>query len=109
MEEDHEFVGFLDVRDLISYVIMLHDAEGVTSDTTFNDVINSIDITTVDFAKRNPFTPVSSNDSLLTVAQLLARREVHRVPVVDNGSLVNIISQLDVIRVWLYELRLIFS
>eukprot|EP01129_Flabellula_baltica_P004364 TRINITY_DN1516_c0_g1_i1.p1 TRINITY_DN1516_c0_g1~~TRINITY_DN1516_c0_g1_i1.p1 ORF type:complete len:302 (+),score=79.01 TRINITY_DN1516_c0_g1_i1:871-1776(+) len=97
-----EYVGFLDIRDLVSYVIMLYNNESVANDTTLHDVISSglAGVTTEEFAKKNIFVPVTMSDNLLTVAQILSRREVHRVPVVEDGVLVNIISQLDVIKMF---------
>jgi len=41
---------------------------------------------------------VSPRDTMTAVAQLLVERHIHRLPVVDDGRLVGILTTLDVVR-----------
>ncbi len=54
-------------------------------------------LTYADLARRNRFVSLPPASSLLDVAVLLSQKDVHRVPIVDNGRIINIISQSRVI------------
>jgi CBS domain-containing protein len=54
-------------------------------------------VTVTYLSRRNALHPVSPNDSLLDICEILAKG-VHRVPVMDKGEIVNIISQSSIIQ-----------
>jgi len=102
-----EYVGFLDIRDLVSFVVYVYDQQKVHNDSRLGDLIRygigqfttpSTDGVTITYlARRNRFKPVLLSDSLLTVVELLAKG-LHRVPVLgENGRVINIISQSTII------------
>jgi len=76
------YTGFLDVRDVVSYVVFIHDEQKVESNTQLADVIKhglqqhktpTTDGANVKYlSRRNKFLPVSKADSLLTVVKSLA-------------------------------------
>jgi len=98
---------FLDIRDLISFVVFVYDQQKVTNDIRLADLIRygigqfhtlTTDGVTVSYlARRNRFVPVKESDSLQKVTNILASG-LHRVPVVgDDGKVVNVISQSTII------------
>jgi len=106
-EKTQKYTGFLDIRDLVSFVVFVDDDQKSDVPQNLNDLIMhgcklfkvELDGVTVTYlSRRNPFYPISTSDSLLRVCEQLAKG-VHRVPVVDqNGNVVNIISQSSIIQ-----------
>jgi CBS-domain-containing membrane protein len=104
---EKQYTGFLDIRDLVSFIRYVYDEKQVQDSNTLHDVIRNgvkmfntptTDGVTVTYlSRRNRFSPVKAGSSLLAVVQVLAQG-VHRVPVTDeHGHVVNIISQSSVI------------
>mmetsp|Transcript_21652 Transcript_21652/g.30287 ORF Transcript_21652/g.30287 Transcript_21652/m.30287 type:complete len:319 (-) Transcript_21652:131-1087(-) len=101
-----KYTGFLDMRDLVSFVVFIDDDQksDVPSDLEtlvmhgsrlFKQPVEGVTCTYL--SRRNVLHPVSETDSLLTVCETLAKG-VHRVPVVNaEGEVVNIISQSSII------------
>jgi CBS domain-containing protein len=100
----NKYIGFLDVRDLVSFVVFLVDEQKVSDTKTLKDIIThgikmfktpTTDGVTISYlSRRNKFIPVQEEATLWTAAQIIARQSVHRVPVVNKeGKVVNIISQ----------------
>jgi len=95
-----KYIGFLDIRDLVSFCVFINDNNNETSNLT--DLVNygvkmfkhAVDGVTVTYlSKRNPFHSVKKGSSLKEAVDMLARG-LRRVPVVDeNGKVINIISQ----------------
>ena len=82
--DDGELVGILTDRDIVVRAV----AEGrPPADTTVGEVMSSDRLTTV-----------SPNASAEEVLDCLSSSQVRRVPVVENGRVVGIISQADVAR-----------
>jgi CBS domain-containing protein len=50
-------------------------------------------LTTRYLCKRHPFRPVTTSDPLSRAIVLLTQRDVHRVPVTEDGQLVGVLSQ----------------
>lgn len=75
--------GMLTDRDIVTRVL----ANGTDLDT----------VTAGEIAGREPVT-VDPDDSLRDVVRTMARRQVRRLPVTEDGELVGIISQADVAR-----------
>jgi len=101
-----KYTGFLDMRDLVSFVVFVDDDQKSDFPSNLNELIlrgskllkqPSDGVTCTYLSRRNPFHAVSPNDSLLVVCEMLAKG-LHRVPVVDStGKVVNIISQSSII------------
>mmetsp|Transcript_17417 Transcript_17417/g.28369 ORF Transcript_17417/g.28369 Transcript_17417/m.28369 type:complete len:379 (-) Transcript_17417:108-1244(-) len=126
VHENGKWIGFLDVRDLVSYVNHLYENQpkqrrkswdrekkesGPNNSNEKSDenkrshLDRIIDIAALEptitvryLARRNPFKPLGPEASLWDAMKLMARR-IKRIPVVDeNGKLVNIVSQSSVMR-----------
>jgi CBS domain-containing protein len=110
------YIGFLDTRDLVSFVVFQAEEKGKAKSSTDTLQVPDLDLpslldtaarmpaytaqnlTTGYLAARNKFIPVSPDDTVLKVVDILRRASVHRVPVVAaDGSLVDIISQSTII------------
>jgi len=97
---------FLDVRDLVSYVVFSHDQQQVQNNSELADVIKhgqryhtaTTEGANVKYlSRRNKFHPVSPTDSLLKVVTIMASPGIHRVPIVESGKVVGIITQSGII------------
>jgi len=105
-EKTQKFTGFLDIRDLVSFVVFVDDDQKSDVPQNLHELIMhgcklfkaELDGVTVTYlSRRNPFHPLSTTDSLLKACEDLSKG-LHRVPVVDQeGNLVNIISQSSII------------
>jgi len=106
-EVHHKYTGFLDMRDLVSFVVFIDDDQ---KSETPNDLKTLIlhgtkmlkvpleGATVTYLSRRNPFHPVLETDNLLSVCNVLIKG-VHRVPVVNpSGEVLNIISQSSIIQ-----------
>lgn len=60
--------------------------------------IDLLDEYTVDEIMSRPLVSLSPNDDVLSAADLMRQRAVHRVIVVRDGELVGIVSTLDIVR-----------
>jgi len=114
-KEKKEFIGFLDVRDLVSFVVFVYDEQKVNDNTRLRDLIQhgtgqfkmpTTDGVTVSYlARRNRFVSVGSDAPLSRVSELLAKG-FHRVPVVDaQGKVINVISQSSIVKYLADHLR----
>lgn len=104
VQKNGEFIGFLDIRDLVTFVVVSHDDESVHGNYQLRNIIKTgqakmegVQVSTEIFARRHKFCPVSLSSTILEVAKILAVPDVHRVPVVEDGRVVNIISQSSVV------------
>jgi CBS domain-containing protein len=84
VQGDGELVGTVTDRDIVLRVI----AEGKNPESTTVGEIASRTVVTV--------TPEQDLDEALT---LMARHQVRRLPVVENGRLIGVVAQADVARV----------
>eukprot|EP01121_Diplochlamys_sp_Union-15-3_P019415 TRINITY_DN730_c0_g2_i1.p1 TRINITY_DN730_c0_g2~~TRINITY_DN730_c0_g2_i1.p1 ORF type:complete len:312 (-),score=58.67 TRINITY_DN730_c0_g2_i1:15-950(-) len=107
-QETKQYCGFLDVRDLVSFVVYLFDDNKVADNNTLKETlvhgVKMFATPTTDGAnvsylsRRNRFLPVTEKDNLLKVTEILSSG-VHRVPVVDDhGVVINIVSQSTILR-----------
>jgi len=97
-----KYTGFLDMRDLVSFVVFVDDDQHSDVPNNLQAILTrgcrllkqpSDGISCTYLSRRNVFHPVSLEDSLLSVCQILSKG-VHRVPVLDaKGDVVSIISQ----------------
>lgn len=114
------YIGFLDVKDLVSWVVFLEEEKAAVA-AAKKEKINPrtapivVDIhcvysgasrmygakTEIDveyLARRHRFHPVETTATMVDVATALCAPGLHRLPVVDNGKVVGIISQSNVVR-----------
>jgi len=101
-----KYTGFLDIKDLVSFVVFVDDDQKSDVPQNLHELIMHgcklfkvpLDGVTVTYlSRRNQLHPVSPSSSLLDVCEILASG-VHRVPVMDNGEIVNIVSQSSIIQ-----------
>jgi len=98
-EATQKYVGFLDIRDLVSYTVFAFNNRNTVAYQAPGPIYHTLidNVTVTYLARRNPFLPVHPDQTLLEVAEILANG-VHRVPVVDeSGKLISIISQSNLI------------
>jgi CBS domain-containing protein len=101
--EKKEYIGFLDLRDLVSYVIHAEKAKAnkhfCLKDIVANvPLVSDVEVTISYLARRHRIQMVSQDSTLYDVAKLLCTR-LHRVPVIgDDGKIVNIVSQSVIIK-----------
>jgi len=102
----NKYTGFLDMRDLVSFVVFVDNDQHSDIPTDIKEILArgthalkqpNDGITTTYLSRRNVFHPVHKDDSLWKVCEVLATG-VKRVPVVDEkGQVTNIISQSSII------------
>lgn len=101
---DGTYIGFLELRDFVSFSVFLVDRFDFKSYgdiiehgiKMFNEPLDGISVSYL--ARRNPIRFCQETDSLLEVAQQLAKPDVHRVPILDShGHIVSIISQSSIV------------
>lgn len=119
-----EYIGFLDTRDLVQYVVFNYEekkkAESRAANTLqvppvdlrkifdaaarlHDNPVNGITVTYL--ARRNKFNAVKPSDSILRVVELMSLPSVHRVAVVAEDSknqIIDIISQSSIVA-WIYS------
>jgi CBS domain-containing protein len=105
-EAEKKYIGFLDIRDLVSYTVYTYQNRNTIAYATpgpiYHTLVESVTVTYL--ARRNPFHPVGLDASLYDVAKSLANG-AHRVPVVDaEGNLHSIISQSNLIHLFNHHL-----
>jgi len=106
-DTENLFIGFVDALDVASHVLNVTDwARDITQESfkildwqAQRFVIESSG-TLINSSNGNPFQTVSP-DTLLRDAVSLMSTGIHRLAVVENGNLVNIISQWDVLMLML--------
>lgn len=76
-----EFIGLLDLKDFLAYVLVLFGGGNVEE---FELAISSKDI--VDYSRRNPFVPITEENSLGHAMKEIATRGLYRMPVISSGS-----------------------
>ncbi|CAB9524632.1 Protein SDS23 [Seminavis robusta] len=110
-EERKKYIGFFDMRDLLSTVIASHkeeeaskksDNKSGSKDFAFTkwfdkspSTAGSGSFTVSYLAARNPFVSLTNDATLMEVCKICADRHCHRVPIIDKstGRCVRILSQ----------------
>lgn len=89
--DGHKLIGLLSLSDLKRLSFLdAYSIEGTEDTATYNML--SID----DVMIKNPVT-VSSNTPIIEVAELLAHKKFHSLPIVDKGALVGIVTTTDLL------------
>jgi len=104
--KEKKYTGFLDMRDLVSFVVFIDDDQKSDVPSNLQELVHHGSklfkqplegVTTTYLSRRNPFKAVNVSDNLLKVVEVLSQG-VHRVPVVnEKGEVMNIISQTSII------------
>ena len=93
------------ILGMLSYSDLLRISFADAVDETEEDVDTLVyNMFTIDQVMVKNVTTVNSNTSIKEVAEILASREFHALPVVDNGTLVGIVSTTDLINYLLKQL-----
>ncbi len=87
-----KIMGMLSYTDLLR--ISFADAVVEDSDTIMTQVY---DLFTIEHVMAKNVVSVSSDTTIKETAEILAKREFHAIPVVDNDQLVGIITTTDLI------------
>jgi len=103
--KEGKYIGFLDVRDLVSFCVFINDnnleAESLLDIVNFGAKMfkHATDGVTLPYlARRNQFHAVKHTATLHDVAEILTKG-IRRVPVVDDsGKVINIVSQSSIIQ-----------
>jgi len=106
-ETTQQYVGFLDIRDLVSYVVFAYENQKKIAFKQNSPIYTSLleNVTVTYLARCNPFHPVPKGSTLYDVAEVLST-SVHRVPVVDsNGKIVSIVSQSSLIQLFNHNME----
>ncbi len=92
--KDNRIVGMLSYTDLlrISFADSVLEDEG---DTITSHVY---DLFTIEHVMAKNILSVSSNTTIKETAEILAQREFHAVPVLDDDKLVGIVTTTDLIK-----------
>jgi len=105
LTKEEKFYGFIDILDCLKFLVDLLGEHVVTKadfDVYAADEFKAATVgklMTYPYSKKNPFHPVTSSQSLISVVELMAKG-LHRIPVVDeSGHVVNIISQSSFIHI----------
>ncbi|NRD20831.1 CBS domain-containing protein [Winogradskyella eckloniae] len=92
-------LGMLSYTDLlrISFADAVDEGETEVDSLVYN-------MFTIDQVMVKNVVTVSSNTSIKAVSQILAEKEFHALPVVDNGILVGIVTSTDLIKYLIKQL-----
>jgi len=90
--QGQEIIGMLSHTDLlrVSYAETIQEYE-----TEFDIVLNSI--FTIEQVMTKNVVTVQANSTIREVAEILAEREFHALPVIENNDLVGIVTTTDLI------------
>ncbi len=84
IKEDDNIIGIVTDRDLVTKVL----AEGADYNATkLRDIMSS------------PVVMIPKNESLSSAAKIMTRRRIRKLPVIDNGKIVGILSENDIARI----------
>jgi len=105
--EAHKYTGFLDIRDLAGFIVFVYDTQQVHDNSELRDLImhgqqqfktvGTDGISVKYLSRRNRFHPLGKTSTLYDVCAAIAAPDIHRVPIVENGKVVSIVSQTTII------------
>ena len=96
---EETIIGILSFTDLmrISCAELAEDNSNSVDSVVFN-------MFTIEQAMEKNVVTVNSNTSIKSVAQILAKREFHALPVVDKGKLVGIVTTTDLLNYFVKQI-----
>lgn len=87
------------MRYNLTGLLVVRSSDGMLAGViTRKDILNNPDEDQLSLLMRKDITYVSSKDSVEDAARLMVENKLHRLPVVDNHSLVGIITPTDLLR-----------
>ncbi|KAL6069800.1 hypothetical protein QOT17_007372 [Balamuthia mandrillaris] len=109
--ENKEFYAFIDLLDIVTFMVHLFDETALGTHNRWQEELQHLAVleqgerfTTTKvkeiagLSERNPFIPVKQGEPLLQVLEILGKKRVHRVPIVnEEGKVVNIVTQSAVV------------
>ncbi|MFH0948335.1 MAG: CBS domain-containing protein [Elusimicrobiota bacterium] len=81
VDDSNNVVGILSEKDIINYMFSGNLSASVVSEAMTKNIIS-----------------MTSDTDLDNVALLISEKKIRRIPIIDNGKLVGIISRRDIIR-----------
>jgi len=109
--EKEEYVGFLDLLDVISFIVKIIDSQPAkkNEDPDIYQLLEQSEkfdleptMNVVGIATKNPMCPVHSNASVKKALEIFVRSGAHRLPVVEGKFLRSILTESTLIR-WIGE------
>jgi len=100
---EKKFLGFVDTLDLCVFVVSVfaenfdrhpHLYDPKELQVRFNMPVREV----INMSNRDVFSPVEASESIYFLISNFLQYAVHRVPVMENGQIVGIVSQSDVVR-----------
>jgi len=106
-DEKDRYYAFVDVLDIVVHIVrQIHgtDQQSIAKLVKESGILNKdIVVNVADASGRDVYYPIEEEASLLTAIQLMAKRKMHRLPVIDvSGELVTIVTQSHIIKL-IYE------
>ncbi len=91
--KEQQLVGMLTVTDLIDILLHYHDQTNVIKELiSTNNIRQWRNLQSGRRNRPHKFISVTPEDSMLTSIQMLHENKIHRLPVVQKGSLLHIIT-----------------
>jgi len=102
--EKRKYIGFIDMNDFVTFIVQVYKEkkEGIEKEDFrkllsqkrhfFTETVNRIS----DISKIDPFRSLASGRPLLEAVRLLASG-IHRVPIIKDGRVINVLSQSAVV------------
>jgi CBS-domain-containing membrane protein len=107
LNDEGEAIGMVTEGDLIEQnknlhiptVIALFDAViPLEGQKTFESEVKRLTASKVEDIYKNKVISVSPDESVQEIGTLMAEKDVHTIPVIDNGKLIGIIGKVDLIK-----------
>jgi CBS domain-containing protein len=102
-----KYYGMLDIADIVLFIIQTFGETVRTFDKDFftrhlnTEYFRSLKVKNVmvyPISRRNPFHPMPRTFTLFSAVEALAREKgLHRVPILDSGKLVNLLTQTQIL------------
>ena len=90
----------IDTPGLSTLLLALVQMQKVHSD--FKKELKKITATKIKEVMTKEVITISSSQTIVDVAELMEKHDVNRLPVVDNGKIVGIVSRADIIKSLIY-------
>ena len=91
------------VIGMLSYSDLLRISYSEVSDDEHNIDSVVFDMFTIEQVMTKNVTSISSKTTIKEAAEILAKREFHALPVVDNGTLIGIVTTTDLLKYFIKQ------